>query len=169
MTETGLLIAFVAVTSVAVVLQMLILLGMYISVRQMGKRVDALQTKVNEQVLPLVEKVRGLVDESTPKLQNVVTNLSETSDLVRAQAGKIDEAVTEIVGIARTQAGNAGLLASRTMERVDIAAEAIQHTVTSPMRKVSALLEGLAAGVGEFVGGRKVRRAKVVPGDDMFV
>ncbi len=169
MTETTLLIAFIAVTSVAVVLQMLILAGMYASTRKMSQRVDALQLRVNEQVLPLVEKVRGLVDESAPKIQTMMTNLSETSVIVRAQADKIDEAVTEIVKIARTQADNAGVLATRTMERVDMTAEALQRTVTSPARHLSALMEGVAAGFGELLGGRKVRRAKVVPKEDMFI
>ena len=79
MHETS-LIAFVAVTSVAVVLQTLILAGMYFSTRKMSQRMEALSTRVEEQVLPLVEKVRGIVDESSPKIQTVITNLVETSD-----------------------------------------------------------------------------------------
>jgi methyl-accepting chemotaxis protein len=169
MNETTILIAFIAVTSVAVVLQTLILAGMYFSTRKMGQRMEALSTRVEEQVLPLVEKVRGIVDESAPMIHTVVTNLTETSNLVRAQAGQIDEAVTEIVGIARTQAGNAGELATRTMQRVDHAAEAVQHTVTSPMRHISALTEGVRTGIGEFMAGRKARRAKAVPSDEMFI
>ena len=169
MNEQSLLIAFVAVTSVAVVLQTLILAGMFVSTRKMSQRMEALSTKMEEQVLPLVEKVRVVVDESAPQIQTVISNLAQTSELVRTQAGQINEAVTEIVGIARTQAGNAGILAERTMQRVDYAAEVVQHTVTSPVRHVSALLEGVMAGLGEFVGGRKVRRAKAVPSDEMFI
>jgi methyl-accepting chemotaxis protein len=169
MIEPALLIACIAVTSVAVVLQTVILAGMYFSTRKMSRRMEALTTRVEEQVLPLVEKVRGIVDQSAPMIHTVVTNLTETSNLVRSQAGQIDEAVTEIVGIARTQAGNAGELATRTMQRVDHAAEAVQHTVTSPMRHISALMEGVMAGFGEFVAGRKARRAKAVPTDEMFI
>jgi methyl-accepting chemotaxis protein len=169
MNETTILIAFVAVTSVAVVLQTLILAGMYFSTRKLTQRMQALSTRVEEDVLPLAATVRGLVDESAPKIQAVITNLSETSDLVRAQAGQIDQAVAEIVEIARTQAGNAGELAERTMQRMDQAAGALQHTVTTPMRYVSAVLEGVMAGFGEFVGGRKARRSKSVPSDEMFI
>jgi methyl-accepting chemotaxis protein len=169
MNETTILTAFVAVTSVAVVLQTLILAGMYFSTRKLSQRMTALSIKVEDEVLPLVAKVRVIVDESAPKFQTVISNLSETSDLVRAQAGQIDEAVTEIVSIARAQAGNAGVLAERTMQRVDHVEEALHHAVSSPMRHISALMEGVAAGVGEFLGGRKVRRAKAVPTDDMFI
>jgi hypothetical protein len=55
------------------------------------------------------------------------------------------------------------------MHRVDHAAETLEHTVTSPMRHASALMEGVMAGFGEFIGGRKVRRAKAVPTDEMFI
>ncbi len=172
MNETTLLIAFVGVTSVAVVLQMLILFGMYLSTRKASKRIEALTTRVNEQVLPLVEKVRAIVDESAPQIQTVITNLTDTSTLVRKQAGQIDEAMTEMLGIARTQAGNAGALAARTMQRVDRTAEALQHTVccsASAVRQLSALMEGVMAGFGELAAGRKVRRSKAEPTDDMFI
>jgi len=176
MNETTLLIAFIAVTAVAVVLQTLILAGIYASTRKASEHVDALATRVNEQVLPLVlkvlplvEQVLGHVNETVPKVQTVISNLAETSDLVRAQAGKIDEAVTEIVGIALTQAGNVDVLATRTLQRADVVAEAMQHVVMSPMRRVSALMEGVAAGVGKFVGGRKDPSAKPGPTDEMFI
>jgi methyl-accepting chemotaxis protein len=169
MNETNILIAFVAVTAIAVVLQMFILLGMYLSTRKVSRRIDALSVRVNEQVLPLIEKVRVIVDESAPGIQEVVTNLTETSALVRQQAGQIDEAITEIVGVARTQAGNAGVLAARTMQRVDRTAEALQHTVSAPMRHLSALVEGVVAGFGELAAGRKVRHSKAEPSDNMFI
>lgn len=169
MNETTILIAFVAVTSVAVVLQTLILAGMYISIRKMSHRMEALSTRMEEHVLPLVEKVRGIVDQNAPMLHTVVTNLTETSTLVRSKAGQINEAVTEIVGIARTQAAKADILATRTMQRVDMTAEALQHTVTSPMRHLSAMMEGVTAGFGQYVAGRKARRAKAAPNNEMFI
>jgi methyl-accepting chemotaxis protein len=164
-----LLIVFIAVTSAAVVLQTLILAGMYASTRKVSARMEALSTRVEEQVLPLVEKVRVIVDESTPMIRTVVTNLAETSSLVRSQAGQIDETITEIVGMARIQAGRADQLATRTMQRVDITAGALQHTVTTPARHFSALMEGVRAGLGEFLGGRKARGAKSAPSDQMFI
>ena len=38
----------------------------------------------------------------------------------------------------------------------------------SPVRQVSGLMDGVAAAVGEFVGGRKARRAKPVSTDEML-
>jgi uncharacterized protein YneF (UPF0154 family) len=170
MNETTLLIAFIAVTAVAVVLQTMILGGMFVAMRKMIERTEALQLRLNEQALPLLEKVRGLVDESTPKIQAVIANVEETSGLVRSQAGKIDEAMTEFVGMARSQAERANGLANRTLERVDHTASAVQNAVTAPVRHLSGLVEGLLAGIGQLAGVRRERpRGKAAPNDDMFI
>jgi methyl-accepting chemotaxis protein len=162
----NLLLAFTAVTAAAVVLQMLILAGMYGAMRKMMKRTEALQ----ERVLPLVDKLRTLADEATPKLQSVVDNVTKSSELVLAQAGKVDEAVTEIVTKARNQVSRADALATRTMERVDSTAATVQNTVITPVRKLSGLLDGIAAGFTQFAGSRKQRQqTKTSPSEDMFI
>ncbi len=160
------LIAFVAVTSAAVVLQTLILAGMYSSTRKMSKRMEGLSTRMEEQVLPLVEKVRVIVDENAPMIRTAVTNVTETSVLVRSQIERIDETVTEVVEIVRAQAGRADELATRTMQRIDITAATLQHTVTTPGRHLSAMMDGVMAGVRKFAAGRGT---KATSNDEMFI
>jgi outer membrane murein-binding lipoprotein Lpp len=170
MNQTDMLTAFVAVTALAVILQMLILAGLYFSMRKTGERVTAMQAKLNEQLLPLLAKLRVIVDESAPKLQTTLENVAQTTTIVRAQAEKIDHAVTGAVQVASDQVHAAGELAARTMERVDDTAHAVQHAVIAPVRKLSALLGAVAVGFGDFSGRRKVDRTKsAVPKDQMFV
>jgi archaellum component FlaC len=170
MNQTTLLIAFIAVTAVAVVLQTLILAGVSIAVLQMGKRMKAMQSRVNDQVLPMMEKVHTLVDESVPKFQTVVTNLTESSGVIRAQAEKIDGVVTEIVASVRNQASRIDVLTTRTLERVDSTAATVQNTVTTPIRRIGGVLEGVIAGVNSFAGKRKeTRTGKAVPNEEMFI
>ncbi len=168
MHETS-LIAFVAVTSVAVVLQTLILAGMYFSTRKMGRRMEALSSRVEEQVLPLVEKVRGMVDESAPKIQTVITNLAETSD-AGTDASWPDRRSGH--GDRRHRPGpgeRADVLATRTMQRVDLTAEKLQHTVNAPVRHLSALMEGVTAGFSALMSGRKAQSNKAASSDEMFI
>src|SRR6266542_985831 len=148
MNQSTLLIVFIAVTAVA----------------------EALQSRVNDQVLPMMEKARTLVDESVPKLQTVVTNLTESSGVIRAQVEKIDGVVTQIVENVRTQASRIDVLTTRTLERVDSTAATVQHTVTSPIRRIGGVVEGVIAGIGSFAGKRKeTRTGKAVPSEDMFI
>jgi methyl-accepting chemotaxis protein len=158
MNETTILTVFVAVTAVAVVIQMLILAGMYLAVRKVTERVMALESKLDEQVVPLVGTVRTFVDESVPKLKTAVDNVVEASSVIRAQADKIDTTVTEITEIASTQAAHAGAVADRALRRVDSTADAVHHAVLTPVRRISALLEGVAAGIGQFAERQRARR-----------
>lgn len=174
-----LLIVFIAVTAVAVVLQTLILAGVGITVFKIGKRMQSMQEKVNEQVLPMMEKTRTLVDQSIPKLEKVVDNITESSVVVRSQAEKIDGAVTQIVESVRKQAERIDVMTTRTLERVDSTAATVQSTVTAPIRRIGGVLEGVIAGVGNLAGRRRkeARTAKAgvptedraVPSQEMFI
>ena len=172
-----LLIVFIAVTAVAVVLQTLILAGVGITVLRLGKRMQALQAKINDQVLPISEKVRALVDQSIPKLETVVNNVTESSAVVRSQVEKIDGTVTQIVETVRKQAERIDVMTTRTLERVDSTAATVQNTVTTPIRRIGGVLEGVIAGVGSFARRKETRRAKAgvptedqaVPNQDMFI
>jgi hypothetical protein len=166
------LTVFVGLTTLAILLQMLILAGMFVSLRKTAASVTAMQSKLNDQVLPLVARIRTLVDESGPDVQLTLANLAETSVLLRAQAVKIDAAVTGVVEVARTQAQAAGEVAARTMDRVDQTAHAVQSAVITPVRHISALLQGIVVGFGDFTGRRKVQRttqAKAAARDEMFI
>jgi hypothetical protein len=143
--------------------------------RRMMARTHALQEQLNSQALPAAKKVRSLVDESTPKLQSAVSHVAESAELLRAQAGKIDDAVTEILGIARTRAVEASELASRTMGRVDQTAAAVQATVNLPLRRVNGLVEGLVAAISHLATARAARResrpapSESAAAEDMFI
>jgi hypothetical protein len=71
--------------------------------------------------------------------------------------------------MARSQAVRVDGLTTRTLERVEHTAAAVQDTVTKPVRKLSALMDGVAAGVSKLTGGKNQRSAKAAPGDEMFI
>src|SRR5579863_1985843 len=70
---------FIAVTAAAVVIQAGILVALYLAVRQTSARMEALATEVTTKVLPTTEIVHSMLVEYRPLLQNLVTNLSESS------------------------------------------------------------------------------------------
>lgn len=169
MNET-LLTIFVAVTAVAVVLQMAILLALYFSTRKTTQRMEALAARVEAEALPALESARTLLAENTPKINNIVSNLSEASATVRVQAERIAATLDDVVDRTRLQVIRADEMVSHTFDRIEQTAENMQQVVISPMRRLSAVLAGIVAGVGEFAGGRKVRRAEgAVPREEMFI
>ena len=86
---------FVIVAAVAIVLQMFILLGMFMAVRQLSKRVNQTLDDVRSRVLPVLAGVQALVDEARPHIVNAVANAAEVTNLARNQAQRLDRVVGE--------------------------------------------------------------------------
>lgn len=161
---------FVAVTAIAVVLQMAILLALYLSVRKTSARMNALAERFETTAMPMIESARSLVAEARPKIESMIDSLSSSTEIVRGQIERLDSTVTDVVDRTRLQVIRADELVTRTMDRVEETTDLVHHTVMSPMRQVSALMTGLMTGIGSYVGNRKVERTRrAVPQDEMFI
>ncbi len=169
MNET-LLTVFIAVTAVAVVIQMAILAALYFTTRKTSARVEALAKQVEEKALPALTMANEMLVDAKPKLKTILDNMMVTTTTVREQAERLNVTLSDIVDRTRLQVIRADELVSRTMDRVEETTEAVHHVVLSPVRQLSAMMTGLMAGIGEYVGGRKVRRQeRAVPQDEMFI
>ena len=169
MNET-LLTIFVGATCVAVILQMGILFALYMTTRKTSERMEALAKRVEEQALPTIEMARNLLTENTPKINAIVADISSTTATVKEQAARIATVMDDVVDRTRLQTIRADEMVTRTIDRLEETAETMQTVVLSPMRRMSGVLTGVMAGLGEFVGGRRVRRQKkAVPSEDMFI
>jgi methyl-accepting chemotaxis protein len=169
MNET-LLTVFIGATCVAVILQMGILLALYITSRKTAERLEALAKRVEDQALPTIEMARTLLTENTPKINSIIADISTTTATVKAQAERISTVMDDVVDRTRLQTIRADEMVTRTFDRLEETAETMQSVVLSPMRRMSGILTGVMAGLGEFVGGRRIRRqSKAVPNEDMFI
>ena len=120
--------------------------------------------------MPALTQATEMLTEAKPKVTVILDNLSATSTTVREQSERINVTLNDIVDRTRLQVIRADELVSRSMDRVEETTEAVHHVVLSPVRQMSAVMTGLFAGIGEYVGGRKVRRQReAVPQDEMFI
>jgi hypothetical protein len=166
---------FVALTAIAVSLQAGVLLALFIAFRKTSSRMEAIAAEVKDKVLPTVEHAQALLAEVRPKLQLITDNLQESSIMMREQVGRVDATVNDTVDRARLQIIRADELLSRTLDRVEHTSELVHRTVTSPVRQLSGLMQGITAGL-EFLFGRRARRngagreeRRPVPQDEMFI
>jgi predicted RND superfamily exporter protein len=140
---------FIAVTSAAVVLQMLILAGMFFTLRKLAVGVQAATDEVKTHAMPLLEngkhlqaQLQKLLDTSSPKIELVL-------DRARLQIIRADEMVT------------------RAMDQVEETTEKVAHTVTSPVKHASGIVQGISTGFGTYFGQKRPRRPG--PSDEMFI
>jgi hypothetical protein len=164
------LIAFTAVTAAAVVIQAGMLVGMYLTVRKTGAKVELLAADVKTKILPTAEIAQNMLVELRPRIDTLVDNVSESSTLVKAQLERVDATVNDVLDRTRLQVIRADELMSHTMDKVEETTEMVHRTVISPVRQLAGVVQGLSAGL-EFLMGAKRRRRNdaTVPQDEMFI
>jgi hypothetical protein len=170
MDTNTLLVIFIAVTSIAVIIQMGVMIGLFVSVKKTGERVRDLADKVESTGLPAVEAARSLMVDSKPRVEEVVKNVSDTVAMVRNQAQRIELTLSDVVDRTRLQVIRADEMVTRAMDRVEQTTEAVAHSVVSPVRQVSGVFTGLATGINAFFSGAARNRDRTsAPRDEMFI
>src|SRR5580700_6009333 len=161
---------FIGCTAAAVVIQAGILVAMYLALRQSAARMETLATEVRTKVLPAAETVYSMLVEFRPHLQTLVTNMTESSTLVRAQIERLDATVSDAIDRARLQVIRADELLNRTLDRVENTTNLVHKTVVSPVRQLAGLVQGITSGLEFLIGAKRRRHNGVgVPQDEMFI
>jgi outer membrane murein-binding lipoprotein Lpp len=169
--DDNLLRFFIAATTLAVVIQAGILVGLYLSFRKSTAKMEALATQVTTKVLPPVDTLQDMLVELRPKLDVMSVNFSESSTLVRNQLARIDATLTDALDRTRLQVIRADELLNRTMDRVEETSEVVHKTVISPLRQVNGLMSAISTGFEVFLGQkrRQPKNGAGVPQDEMFI
>lgn len=168
--NSTLLTVFVGLSTLAIVIQMGILIALYVSAKETGARLQSLSKKMEEDLVPLIQEARAVLADSGPKIRETVDNLTAISVVLHQQTERINLALNDVVDRARLQVKRADEMVGRAFDRVEETTETIQRVVASPMGKINAVMTGVMAGLGEFLGNRKVQRQKkAVPRDEMFI
>ncbi len=174
--------ALTVAIAAAVVLQMLILLAMYLAMRKLGARMEALADRledtsgiVQRRVLPLLDgansvqqDVKSFLATARPKVDTVLDNLSYVTATARSSVERMDATVNDAIDRVRLQVIRGDEMLTRTMDRVEETTERVQHTVMSPVRQLSGLVQGLSVGFGTFFNSQR-RRRNGGPSDEMFI
>ena len=165
------LTVFIAVTSVAVVLQMAILLGLYLTVRRSSAQMESIALDFQRRVIPIIENTRDVLADATPKLKEITSNLTEVSDTLRKQAATLGDAAVEMAVRARNKVAQADEMISHTLERVERTTGAMQNSVLSPVRRVNGILQGISVGIGAFLNQKRERndRERRTNDEGMFI
>ena len=168
--DDNLLRIFIAVTSIAILIQAGILVGLYLSVRKTTAKMEALATQLTTRTLPTLETVQDILVDLRPKLDVISVNVAESSNLVRNQLARIDATLTDALDRTRLQVIRADELLNRTMDRVEETSEVVHKTVISPLRQVNGLMSAISTGFEVFLG-QKRRHPKNGGGaqDEMFI
>jgi hypothetical protein len=166
----GWLIAIFVVITIAVVLQMLILAGMFFQFRETSKEIHQAIHEMQRKVDPLIFRFTRIVETSEEKIGSIVSDAAEMTRLARGQAQKIDRVVTESLDRMRSQIIRADAIITGTLEAVEDAGLRLRRTVFGPLQQASAVLKGIRTGIDFIRGERGARNAAVTqPDEELFI
>src|ERR1700760_1332573 len=115
MDTNQLLLVFIAITSIAVLLQLAILVALYTATRKTSKRVEAIADEIQGRALPLLDAVQSMVDTNRANVATLVANAAETSKLLKSQLERADQTLTVILDRTRSHFERADDMVNRTM------------------------------------------------------
>jgi len=151
--NTGLTLALVLV-SLAVLVQAGAMVGIWLAVRNITGKVEAVHAGVKLRLDPLAQSVTEIVSNARDPLRTITTNLAEISKMLRERTSDVDALVAEFVDKSRAQVIRLDQMVSDLVEKVETTSDAVQRGVLAPIQEVSAVIKGMRAGL-DFLFSRR--------------
>jgi methyl-accepting chemotaxis protein len=151
---SGVLLALTIVIGVGV-LVMIVVLAALVKIaldarKRFHKVLDQYETTIAPHLGPMVASAHALVDELSPKLKHITSNLVEVSDIMRSEAQHITVSVSDMVERTHQQAARVDHIVSSTLNGIGHATAAVQESIAAPLRHLNGVFEGLRAGFGSL-------------------
>ncbi len=166
---------FIAITAAAVVLQMLILFVMAIVMFKLSARLKKVADETESRVFPLIDSakvlqqdVKSFLETARPKIDVILDNAAHLTTTARTDLERVQVTLNDLLDRLRLQVIRADEMVTRAMDRVEETSERVQHSVMSPVRQVSGIVQAVSVGVGTFFSNQK-RRRNGGPSDEMFI
>ncbi len=166
---------FIAVTSAAVVLQMVILLALYLAVRKLGTQLESVTDEAQSRVFPLLENIKVMqqdiqasLETARPKIDTILDNAAHVTTVTRADIDRVGATLNDVLDRLRLQVIRGDEMLTHAMDRLEETSEKVQHSVMSPVRQVSGFVQAVSVGVGTFFSNQR-RRRNGGPSEEMFI
>ena len=168
---------FIAVTSAAVVLQMLILASIYFSrCESWQRRSRQFRTKLRLRLCRSWKAARSskLMSGACWRVRHPKWNWCSTMQRPSPRrltelSGGVETTLNDLLDRARLQVIRADDMVTRAMDQLEETTEKVAHTVTSPVKHASGIVHGISTGVGTFFRAEEAEEAGTVRRDVYLV
>jgi methyl-accepting chemotaxis protein len=149
---------FIVVASVAIVIQAAMLAAMFFQMKRLSERLERFTGDLESRLTPILSRVQIFLEDTQPKISEMVADAAHVVYLARAQAQKVDRVFTEASDRLRGQLVRADRILTGAMEAMEDAGSKFTHSVWRPVQKVSALMQGIKVGIDLLRSRRAHRR-----------
>jgi low affinity Fe/Cu permease len=160
-----LLIIFVALAAIAMFIQAIMLIGLFLVARKLQEKIMPM--------IPEVEKVVGVVRRTVERVEKHVDKIGTTSsailDVTKQQLVKVDELLSDASTRAKVQMERAEMVLDDTMTRVQQTVSVVQTGVIRPIREVQGILAGFRGALAFLGRGRRPTVDHATSDEEMFI
>jgi hypothetical protein len=153
---------FVVVASVAIVVQAVMLTALFLQMKRLSERLERFTGDLETRLTPILSRVQIFLEDTQPRISEMVADAAHVVYLARAQAQKVDRVFTEASDRLRGQLIRADRILTGALEAVEDAGSKFTHSVWRPVQKVSALMQGIKVGI-DLLRARRGRRKPEEP------
>src|SRR5215467_5723696 len=144
----------VILAAVAIVVQAALLAALFFEMRRTMERVERFTGDLHTRLGPILTRVHMLLDDTQPKISELVADAAHVVYLARGQAQKMDRIFTDASDRLRGQLMHADRILTGAMETVEEAGTQFRRGFWRPMQKASALVTGIKVGL-DFLRSRR--------------
>jgi hypothetical protein len=157
--------AAVVVSAIAIVLQMLILLGMYRTQKQLHARVTELLPRARS----LMDSAEATLAQGRKQVLEVTAKASEVLDLTKDQLVKVDDSLVDVTNRVKAQMERIELMLDDTLGRIQETVTMVHGGVMKPVREVTGVAAGLRAALNHLVRGNRPNVSQATHDEEMFI
>jgi hypothetical protein len=147
---SGWLEAFIVVATIAIVIQMAILLAMFLQVRTAIGTFTRIAQQLQARMDPILVRTNRILEDSEERIASIMGDGAEIARLARGQAQKVDRVFTDMVERLRIQVVRADHILTGALEVIEETGSTFRSKVWKPVHQASAVLKGIKAGL-EFI------------------
>jgi hypothetical protein len=147
---------FIAVATIAIVIQMAILLAIYLQMRATVEYFTRITAQLQARVDPILIRTNRILDDSEDRVRTIMSNAAELTEIARSQAQKVDRVFTDAVERLRVQVVKADQILTGALEVIEEAGSTFRAKLWQPFHQASAVLKGIKAGI-DFIRGQARR------------
>ncbi len=138
---------FSIVAAIALVVQVGILIGLFVQLKRTTESINRMVNDLHSRMGPILTRTQILLDDTQPKIANLVEDASHIVYLARGQAQRLDRVVGEATDRLRGQLVRVDRILTGTLEAVEDAGTQVRRTFWGPVNKMSALVQGIKIGL----------------------
>jgi hypothetical protein len=152
---SGWLEVFIVVATIAIVIQMAVLLAMFLQLRNAIGTFTRIAQQLQARMDPILLRTNRILEDSEERLASIMGDGAEIARLARGQAQKVDRVFTDMVERLRIQVVRADHILTGALEVIEETGSTFRSKVWKPVHQASAVLKGIKAGLEFIRSGRR--------------